>query len=214
MWRAAKEIVGWNRTGPPTQLYIEGQHISSPKAIAALMNKFYIDKQKKIVASIPRSGTDPLDKLRAKMEGKEGVFKFREVTEKEVLQLINSIKNSTSSGVDWIDNKCLKLVASVISPAITRIINLSVRNSVYPSAYKASKLVPIQKKDTNPLMCNSWRPVNQLVSVGKLVERALFGQIVEYFETKSYFTQTNMVVEGGTQQLQPSFKCTINGYTM
>ena len=182
VWRAAKEIVGWNRTGPQTQLYVEGQHISSPKAIAAHMNKFYIDKQKKIVASIPRSGTDPLNKLRAKMEGKEGVFKFREVTEKEVLQLINSIKNSTSSGVDWIDNRCLKLVASVISPAITRIINLSVRNSVYPSGYKASKLVPIQKKDTNPLLCNSWLPVNQLVSVGKLVERALFGQIVEYFE--------------------------------
>ena len=116
------------------------------------------------------------------MEGRQGYFAFKEVNEEEICKLIKSIKDSTSTGVDWIDNHCLKLAATELAPAITQIINLSIRTSVFPSAYKASKLVPILKKDGNPLECNSWRPVNQLAVVGKLVERAMFGQLVDYLE--------------------------------
>ena len=182
VWRTSKEIVGWNSSSPPTQLYVNGKHITSPKAIASEMNKFYISKQKKIVAEIPGSNTDPLAKLRMKMEGKKGSFAFRKVEEEEVKKLINSVKNSTSSGVDWIDNRCLKIAVNELTPAITRIINLSVKLAVFPSSYKDSKLVPILKKDTNPMLCNSWRPINQLASIGKLVERALFFQVVQYLE--------------------------------
>ena len=151
------------------------------------MNRFYIQKQKDIVSGIPPSHTDPLEILRNKMEGREGSFAFREVSEDEVMKLIKTAKNSTSSGVDWIDNRSLKLVANGLSPAITRIINLSIKSAVFPSEYKVSKLVPIQKKDTNPLICNSWRPVNQLVSVGKLVERAMFLQVGQYLESNNLF---------------------------
>ena len=182
VWRTAKDIVGWSKSGPPTQLYIDGKHITSPKAIASEMNKFYIDKQKKIIADIPIVNTDPLLRLRERMEGRQGSFSFKEVTEKEVHKLINSLKNSTSTGVDWIDNQCLKLAATELTPAITRIINLSTKTSVFPSSYKASKLVPILKPNSNPLKCNSWRPINQLAVVGKIVERVLFGQLNSYLE--------------------------------
>ena len=182
VWRTAKEIVGWSNSGPPTQLYIDGNHVTSPKAIASEMNKFFIKKQKRTISEIPVVEGDPLTKLRERMSGRQGSFTFQEVSEEEVLKLINSIKNSTSTGTDWIDNRCLKLAATELTPAITKIINLSITSSVFPSNYKASKLVPILKKDSNPLLCNSWRPVNQLVVVGKLVERTLFRQLVRYIE--------------------------------
>ena len=182
VWKTSKEVVGWNRSGPPNQLYSNGKHVTSPKAIASEMNKFYIQKQKKIVAEIPASFKDPLTNLREKMKDNKESFSFRNVTEEEVLRMIKTAKNSGSSGIDWIDNKCIKLVASELNPAITKSINMSIRESIFPSSYKVSKLVPIQKKDTNPTMSNSWRPVNQLVSVGKLVERALFLQVVQYLE--------------------------------
>ena len=182
VWRTAKEIVGWNNSGPPTQLYIRGKHLTSPKAIASEMNKFFIDKQKRIISEIPVGDADPLIRLRERMEGRQGSFEFQEMSEEEVLKLINSIKNSSSTGVDWIDNRCLKIAAAELTPAIAHIINLSITTGVFPSSFKASKLVPILKKDSNPLLCNSWRPINQLVAVGKIVERALFGQLVHYLE--------------------------------
>ena len=182
VWQTAKNIVGWNKSGPPTQLYINGQHVTSPKAIASAMNRFFIEKQRRIISEIPVVDTDPLTKLRERMEGREGSFTFKQVSEDEVNKVIQSIKNSTSTGVDWIDNRCLKMAIKELTPAITRIINLSISTSTFPSSYKISKLVPILKKDSKQMQCNSWRPVNQLVSIGKLVERVMFGQLVAYLE--------------------------------
>ena len=185
VWKSAKDIVGWSQSGPPSQLYIQGKHVTSTKAIASTMNRFYIDKQQKIIAGIPESATDPLIKLKERMIGREGRYAFKEVTNQDVFDIMKSIKNSTSSSINWIDNRCLKMVATEITPAITKIINLSIQTSVFPSSYKSSKLVPILKKSCNPLECNSWRPVNQVASVGKIVERALFGQMVQYLEKNS-----------------------------
>ena len=161
MWRTAKEIVGWSNFGPPTQLYIDGNHVTSPKAIASEMNKFFIKKQKIIISEIPVIEGDPLTQLRERMSGRQASFTFQEVSEEDVLKLIRSIRNSSSTGTDWIDNRCLKLAAIELTQAITKIVNLSITSSVFPSPYKASKLVPILKKDSNPLLCNLWRPVNQ-----------------------------------------------------
>jgi hypothetical protein len=134
VWRTAKDIVEWNNSGPPTQLYINGKHVTSPKAIAGDMNKFFISKQKKIISEIPSVDQNPLTRLRERMQGRDGSFAFKIVTEDEVLKLIKSIKNSTSTGVDWINNKCLKLADTELTPAITRIINLPITTSVFPSS--------------------------------------------------------------------------------
>jgi hypothetical protein len=48
---------------------VNGKHIATPKEIASTMNQFYVDKQKKIIDGIPGSNTDPLTKLRQRMEG-------------------------------------------------------------------------------------------------------------------------------------------------
>ena len=40
------------------------------------MNKFHIEKQKTIIAEIPRVETDPLALLRERMQGRQGHFEF------------------------------------------------------------------------------------------------------------------------------------------
>ena len=49
--------------GPPTQLYHLGSHISSPSGLATTMNKFFLDKVKKLRDGIPETQTDPLAKI-------------------------------------------------------------------------------------------------------------------------------------------------------
>ena len=96
-------------------------------------------------------------------------------------------KSSSATGVDNIDNNILKMVAEDIAPAITKIINLSVKASRFPKIYKHSKIIPLLKPKKPPLECKSYRPVNQLVSLSKLVERAIFTQLVEYLEENNLF---------------------------
>ena len=108
------------------------------------------------------------------------------MTENQVLKTIQSIKPTTATGVDYIDNKTLKLVAREITPALTQIINLSISTNTFPSLYKWSKVTPLLKKNAlDPILPASYRPVNQLVGLAKIVERCVFGQLVNYLEENS-----------------------------
>ena len=94
-----------------------------------------------------------------------------------------TITPSSSTGVDLIDSTTLKLVKNKILPAMTRIINLSIEQSIFPAIYKHSQIVPLKKKPSlSDLECGSYRPVNLLPIPGKIVEKAIFNQLVLYLE--------------------------------
>ena len=70
-----------------------------------------------------------------------------------------------------------------ILTAVTKIINLSIETSVFPSIYKHSKIIPLKKKPSLiDINCSSYRPVNLLPIPGKIVEKAVFNQLVKYLE--------------------------------
>ena len=175
------------RAGPPNQLITDGKIINTPAGLASTLNRFFINKIKNLIKGIPKTDSDPLRKLKETMRNRECSFKLREITLEEGMKLILSSKNSTATGVDHIDNRTLKLVAKEIAPAITKIINLSFRTSTFPKIYKQSKIIPLLKPEKPAIECSSYRPVNQLVSLSKMVEREAFGQLVSYLEENKLF---------------------------
>ena len=72
------------------------------------------------------------------------------------MKLILSFKNSSATGIDYIDNRTIKLVAKEIAPAIMKIINLSITTSKFPKIYKQSKIIPLLKPDKPALECKSY----------------------------------------------------------
>ena len=128
---------------------------------------------------------DPLAKLRESMRNRQCMFKLKLVTQEEVLKIINSLNNSSSTGVYFIDSTTLKLIRNEIVPAMTRNINLSIEKTVFPESYKHSQIIPVKKKPSlSDLDCGSYRPVNLLPIPGKIVEKAIFNQLVHYLEEK------------------------------
>ena len=123
MWTTVKGWLGWGATGPPTQLFSEGRWITSPAGIATAMNKFFMDKIKKLRDKVPLANSDPLGKIKEAMSRKKCSFKIKQVSTTDVLKIIKDLKNSSASGVDYIDTKTVKLVADVIAPALKHIIN-------------------------------------------------------------------------------------------
>jgi hypothetical protein len=186
IWSSVKRILGWDSAGPPSQLFFMGRMVTKPAAVAAAMNTFFIKKVKTIIAGIPQTNVDPLAKLRERMAARQCSLTLRPVTEAEVLKVIQSLRGSTATGVDNIDNRTLKLVAEEIAPALTHIINLSITTKTFPSTYKWSMVTPKLKKATlDPILPGSYRPINQLVSISKIVEKVIFGQLVTYLEENS-----------------------------
>ena len=83
--------------------------------------------------------------------------------------------------MDYIDTYIVKLIAPDILPAITHIVNLSIRDGVFPKVWKNAKVVPLLKKD-DPLNPKNYRPVALLPVLSKILERAVFQQLVGYLD--------------------------------
>ena len=83
--------------------------------------------------------------------------------------------------MDYIDTGTIKLVAEEVLPAITHIINLSITQGTFPSIWKQAKVVPLLKKG-DPLSAKNYRPVALLPIFSKILEKAVFMQIVEYLD--------------------------------
>ena len=71
-------------------------------------------------------------------------------------------------------------------PALTHIINTSIQTAVYPTSYKISKIIPLLKDSKlDKLDPRSFRPVALLPVASKVLERAVFLQVVKYLESNS-----------------------------
>ena len=145
IWKNVKGWLNWKNTGPPSQLFHQGKIINSPAQLASTMNNFFLDKVKLLRGEIPDNNTDPLAKLRESMERRDCSMKFRPVKPEEVLKIIRGLKNSKSTGIDDINTTVLKLVAKDILPAVTHIVNQSLSQSVFPTIWKHSKVIPLLK---------------------------------------------------------------------
>ena len=146
LWSNVKGWLGWGISGPPTQLFHEGRVVNSPAGIAGAMNNFFTNKVYMLHMNIQPSASDPLSKLRENLQGRDCTMVCRAVQPDEVLKAVRNLKNSKSTGKDDINNRIIKLVASDILPALTRVINLSIAQSEFPRMWKQARVVPLLKK--------------------------------------------------------------------
>ena len=110
-------------------------------------------------------------------------FNLKRVNEKDVLKVIKNLKNSSATGVDFIDTRTVKLAAQQITPALTHIINLSMSTSTFPDMWKYAKVIPLLKSLTaDALLPKSYRPVALLPVLSKVLEKVVFTQLVKYLE--------------------------------
>ena len=181
LWRNIKGWLNWKSSGPPTQLFAEGSLINSPKGLATTMNRYFISKVNRLSQGIPDNNSDPHELLRQTMSRRNYSLHLRPVHPDEILKIITNLQNSKSTGLDYIDTYTIKLIAHDILPAITHIVNLSIRDGIFSRSWKSAKVVPLLKKD-DPLNPKNYRPVTLLPGLSKILERAVFQQLVGYLD--------------------------------
>ena len=94
-------------------------------------------------------------------------FSFKSISTTYLIDLINSLKNSNSSGYDEVSTLLLKKIAPVIIEPLTIIINQSLHSGIFPSKLKIAKVVPIHKKG-NAHLFENYRPISILSSISKV----------------------------------------------
>ena len=104
------------------------------------------------------------------MENKICKFNLQPVHPDNVLEIISSLKNTKSCGIDNIDSYILKLAKYELVPSITHIVNLSITQGNFPQQWKLAKIVALHKKE-NPCLPENYRPVALLCVLSKILEK-------------------------------------------
>lgn len=105
-------------------------------------------------------------------------FSFAPVSEDTVFQLILSQK-SKSVGLDGLSSEILRLCCPFLLPYITHIINFCISHSVFPSAWKIAKIIPLPKVN-KPEQFSELRPISILPTICKITEKILEIQLRQF----------------------------------
>ena len=112
----------------------------------------------------------------------------------ELNNLVKTIKNTPASGIDGISGRIFNDIYDQIKSPLLHLINLSLWSGIYPEVLKLTKIVPVQKEGKDPLLLNSYRPVCNISTIGKLLERAIMNQIQRHIDQ---YDLLNMNQHGG-----------------
>ena len=113
-------------------------------------------------------------------------FTFRSINEQDVGKIIDSLPSKSSYGEDGISPKLLKSLKSAILKSFTLIINQILHTGIFPEHLKIARVLPLFKKDDQTIFSN-YRPISLLPSFSKVVEKIIFNQLYEYFDSHKYF---------------------------
>lgn len=155
-------------------LNVDNVIISDPIDIADSFIKYFINIPETITKNLP-SQTD----IATPVTQVNNVMFLKPVTRLEITEIINSLKNTTSSGPDEVTTLLIKECKLNIAEILAYIINNSFRYGTFPELLKLSKIIPIYKKGENTLLDN-YRPITLLSIFSKIFEKAMLNRLLSF----------------------------------
>ena len=178
-WNVLKTLLPKRSNTVITSMNFNGSVLTNFKDISNAFNKFFTDISIQLAHTIKTVQTSPMDLLAQFMPNVNSTFKFKDITENEVLKLISSISIGKATGCDNIQAKILKLSAPAIANSLCYILNLSLSSGKFPDDWKFARISPLFKKGSKSEAGN-YRPVSVLPVVSKFMERIVHHQLYEY----------------------------------
>ena len=137
----------------------------------------------KLSNDIPQSNVTPESYLSDVQNSVNQLTCFREITEPEILGLLQRLVASKASGIDGISAKSLKIAAPAITLSIVSIFNQSIATGIFPSDWKVARVAPIHKTGAKHDMEN-YRPIS------KIMEKLIHNQLYDYLIASNLLTNS------------------------
>lgn len=157
-----------------------------PKIVANEMNAFFtqtaLDLVSKHCGSGEKTGTVP------KINMNESIH-INSLSREQIVEMIDSLKNKQTRGVDEISNNLIKKIKNEIKEPLAFIINNSLKYGIFPEALKIAVVKPIHKKGSINDYQN-YRPISLLPSFSKIFELAYCNQIMGHLIKNNVFSNS------------------------
>lgn len=172
-WQTIREFLGTKRTeSVPALLLPTGSAVHDNQSKVRLLNDFFCSHS----TLDDSNSTLPDDPAQTHDASLSNII----LSEEEVHAILKSLNTSKASGPDGISPIMLKHTATSFSKPLTRIFNLSLQQGIFPHIWKQANVIPLHKKGDKSLP-NNYRPVSLLSVVGKVMEKAIFKHLFNYF---------------------------------
>ena len=149
--------------------------ISDPFAIANHFNTYFAQVGPTLAQSIQPSATYPGTFMGQSLPWSMFV---KPVHEGEILDIISSLKDS-AAGCDGIKPTVLKAVKHEILQPLVSLVNMSLKQGIFPDALKTAVINPVHKKGVKSDVRN-YRPISVLNVISKVFERIIRNRLLSY----------------------------------
>lgn len=177
-WNVINEIINKkDRTSNNIEfLNINHVDVKDPDKICNHLNCYFATIGSNLAKALPTTNVSPTNYLTNNYPD----FRLLDTSPAEITNIIKSLKDS-APGLDGIHIKVLKLTATLVSPYISKLINLSFHTGIFPSHLKVAKVIPIFKGGNQGDVSN-YRPISILTSIGKIFESAMYNRLIEFLD--------------------------------
>jgi hypothetical protein len=179
-WKVINEVIYSDCSKTPiTKIKVKDKLSNDPLEIANEFNNFSVSIGSRLASSTAVANVDPLSYLKPQSVNSMMLFPTNSY---EVSNIIKSLKNSKSTGIDGIPVSVIKFACDYISDFLASLINLTLETGIFPSQLKGAKVVPIHKAGVTSEVSN-YRPISILNVFSKVYEKVISKRLKDFLSS-------------------------------
>ena len=188
-WKVIKEALNKPQaksTKYPTEFHFQGLDFTDDQGIANQFYAYFSNIRYNLDSKIPTEHPDFRTYLDSHTDAD---LHFYPTDKKEVNEIIFSLMSSgMSSGYDEIPTFLIKEIRNIISSPLSRIINISLKEGLFPDELKIAKVIPIHKTD-DVTSFENYRPISVLPVLSKIFERVVYIRLLKHLTENNILYQ-------------------------
>ena len=189
LWKTINDIPSQKSHSSPSWIKANGVSHTDPKSIAESLNDHFSSIGSKLASKI-RNLYPNRNSIKQPSQFREDEFVFQPIEESYVYGVLNNLKTNKAVGLDKIV-RLLKDSSSVITPILTKLFNRSLISSTFPSTWKSGKVTALFKSGDQSNASN-YRPITILLTISKVLEKAVHSQVYRYLIDNKILTPTTI----------------------
>ena len=181
-WQVIKTIIGKEDkcTIKNKEFLINNMYLSDNKVIANSFNNYFINVGRSLAKNI-HSNIDPLLYIESNIH----TIHVPEISEHEIMSVITMLNNA-AAGHDELPASIMKQCAEFYIQPLTRLINMSIIQGIFPDELKLARVIPIYKGEDDQLISN-YRPISVLPYFSKIFEKIISLHVIDFLEENHIF---------------------------
>ena len=180
-WNLINRLINKVNNGriPFSEFEIGGKLTENCELIAEGFNDYFVNIGKNLAEKISDSNKSFSSYMQSKQIINSCAFYLS--TPLEIMDIVKSLKNSFSAGIDEISVNLLKCIIESIAEPISALINIFMNKGMFPDKMKIAKVCPIFKSGEKSKFIN-YRPISILPSFSKIFEKVIARRLLSFIK--------------------------------